>query len=181
MATTKTSTYTKTYTKPRIDVLEDHFEMFLRCAGMNDKDVEKFLHAVEHHELQAVGVYIEEENYRIAEVEFEVDWNTHVELTRISGNIFDTDLPGWKDGVAPEAYVAVSRLAKAAKAQNLKLRSWIRVSQRVRESPNDHKRVCEELGYLFGSTVNPWRNPPTERARQIEGLAEAKVISREAR
>jgi len=179
MAKTTTSTSTETYTKPRIDVISDHFELFLRCAGMSDEEVEKFLKAVERHELKAVGIYIMEGKYRIAEVEFEIDWKEHLELVHIYGDIFDTDLPGWKDGVAPEAYVAASRLVKAAKEQNIDVHSWISVSDAIRQSIKEHKRVCKELGYYFGGSVPAWKEKPRENPRQIEGLAEAKVISRQ--
>ncbi len=181
MAKANTSTFTQAYVRPRISVLDDHFELFLRCGGMNDNEVDKFLRAVERHELQAVGIYIEENNYRIAEVEFAVDWVLHEEMTRISGNMFDTDRCGWKDGTAPEAYVAVTRLVQAAKEKKQNLKSWIRVSQHVRESPNLHKQVCQELGYAYGRSASPWKVPPEEHGRSILGLEEAKVIRREVR
>lgn len=178
---TLTNSYTRTFTKPRINVVSDQFELFFRCSGMNDSEVEKFLQAIEKHELEAVGAYIVENGYRVAEVELELDWDKHEELIHLHGNLFDTDLPGWRDGVAPEAYIAVSHLSKAAKEQGLQLRTWIRVSYMIRSVPENHKRVCNTLGYSFGSTVEPWESPPTENARQIHYLQEGKVIQRTAR
>ena len=179
MAKTITSTRTETYTKPRIDVIGAHFELFIRCAGMNDKEVDKFLKSVENHELKAVGIYIQEEDCRVAEVEFEIDWEEHLEQVHIYGEMFDTDLPGWKEGVAPEAYVLVSRLVKAAKEQNIEVHSWIMVSDFIRQSEEEHKRVCAELGYCFGGKVPEWKDTPKEDSRKIEGLQEAKVTSRQ--
>lgn len=176
-----TMTSTETYTKPRIDVISDHFELFLRCGGMNDKQVDNFLQAVEQHELEAVGIYIEENNSRIAEVEFAVDWEKHDELVHIYGEIFDTDSPGFRDGVSPEAYVAVSRLVKAAKANNLKVRSWILVSENIMHNKAKHKKVCKKLGYAFGSQVPEWGGKVIEQARKVEGLEECEVISRQVR
>lgn len=175
---TTTNTNTDTYTKSRINVIEDHFELFLRCANMNDEEVEKMLCAVGKHELSAVGVYIMENEYRIAEVRFEIDWNEHLELETICGDLFDTDLPGWKDGVAPEAYVAVSRLVKFAKEQNLKIHSYISVSEFIRKNEDEHRRVCNELGYNGGS-VPDWKSTPKEQTRKIEGLPEAKIRSKQ--
>lgn len=177
--TTDTRTKTETYTKPRIDIIEDHFELFIRCSGMEDEKVKKFLLSVERHELKAVGVYIMENECRIAEVELEIDWKEHSELTRIYGDFLDTDQPGWTDGVAPEAYVAVRRLAEAAKEHNLKIGSWIRVSDEVRQNEKEHKRVCSELGYIYNGSVPKWKETPKEHAREIMGLPEAKVTRRE--
>lgn len=176
---TTTNTDTVTYTKSRINVIEDHFELFLRCGNMNDEEVEKILCAVEKHELSAVGIYIVENNYRIAEVRFEIDWDEHLELETICGNLFDTDLPGWKDGVAPEAYVAVSRLVKFAKEQKLKIRSYITVSDFIKKKEDEHKRVCDELGYNYHGNIEEWKSTPKEQTRKIEGLPEAKVRSKQ--
>ena len=112
---TKTKSYTQSFTKTRISVLDDHFEMFLRCANMSDAEVEKLLNAVEKHEIEAVGVYLQEGEYRIAEVEFNVNWEKHQTLLQLSGDLFDTDIGGWKDGVSPEAYIPVQHLVKASK------------------------------------------------------------------
>lgn len=174
----RTTTDTNIYTKARINIIQEHFELFVRCGGMNDKEVDKLLQAVEKRELEAVGIYIEENGYRIAEVEFQVDWEEHLELTHVYGDIFDADLPGWKEGVAPEAYVIVSRLAKEAKKRNLSVNSWIRVSDSIRISEKEHKRVCDELGYSFDSPPPKWRDEPHENSRSIEGLKEAKVTTR---
>lgn len=179
MVETTTNTDTQTYTKARIDVIEDHFELFLRCAGMDDDTVEKFLCSVEKQEIDEVGVFIVQESYRVAEVAFNVNWHTHMELVRLNGDIFDTELPGWDKGTSPEAYVAVGRLVKEAKRLNLDIQSWIHVTDVIRSSEEEHKRVCNELGYSFGGKVTPWKSKPLENVRQIEGLPEAKIISRQ--
>lgn len=179
MITTTTNTDTRTYTESRINVIEDHFELFIRCANMNDEKVEKFLNAVGKHELSAVGIYIVEDKYRIAEVKFEINWDEYSELETICGDLFDTDLPGWKDGVSPEAYVAVSRLVKFAKEQNLKIRSYILVSDFIRENEGEYKRVCSELGYDYGRSVENWKSIPKGQTRRIEGLPEAKISSKQ--
>ncbi len=175
---TSTSAFPNTYIRSRLDVLDDHFELFLRSSNMADSDVEKMLAAVERHELEAVGIYLEEGSYRISEVEFCIDWNKHTEMVRCFGNMFNTDIGGWKHGVAPEAYIPVQKLVKLATDRKLRVRSWIRVSGWIRANPQEHKRVCEELGYAFGSSVSPWKNPPKEKTRQISGLEEGRITAR---
>lgn len=174
----KTYTDSYSYTRTRIGVIDDHFEMFLRCSDFSDHDVELFLEAVENKELSAIGIYIEDDGYRIAEVEFEVDWDEHQRMIGTCGHYFDIDISGWKDGVSPEAYVTAQRLVTAAKKENKVVRSWIRVSPEVRRDEAKHKAICEKLGYCFESSVSPWKNPPIEQERSVNNLQEAKVIRR---
>lgn len=175
----KTQTSTKTYTTSRINVIDDHFELFLRCGGMDDGEVELFLEAVNNHELDAIGIYIMENRERVAEVEFNIDWEKHLEEIRVYGEIFDTDLPGWEDGVSVEAYVAVSRLRKAAKKRKLAIGSWMRASKDIRRSEEKHKKLCKKLGYDYYSTPPGWKKEPKENSRPIEGLPEAEVVTRQ--
>lgn len=174
----KTYTDSYSYTRTRIGVIDDHFEMFLRCSGFSDHNVELFLEAVENKELSAIGIYIVEDGYRIAEVEFEIDWDEHQQMIGTYGYSFDVDIPGWKDGVSPEAYVPAQRLVKAAKKENMVVHSWILVSPDVRRDKAKHRALCERLGYCFESSVPSWKNPPIEQKRCIDDLPEAKVTSR---
>lgn len=173
---TYTKASTSSYTHTRINVLDDHFELFLRSSDMNNADVEKLLSAVDRHELEAVGIYLQEGSFRILEVEFSVDWNKHMEFVRLSGHLFNTDIGGWKEGIAPEAYISVQKLVKLAKERNLRVRSWIRVSEHIRRSPLEHQRVCNALGY--GGSVPPWKYPPNIQNRQISGLEEGQITTR---
>lgn len=173
------NTYTNsyTYTRTRIGVIDDHFEMFLTCAEMSDSEISNILDAAKKKELSAVGIYIEKNGFRFAEVEFEIDWDEHQKMVGIYGEYF-TDQPGWKDGVAPEAYMAAQRLVKLARKEGKCVRSWIRVSPAVRSNPIRHKNLCDKLGYSFGSSVPPWEKPPIEKSRKINYLPEAKVTQR---
>lgn len=179
MAETYTKTVSKTYTRTRASVLNDHFELFLRCAEMDNEEVNNILKAVDNHELEAVGIYIIENGYRSAEVEFCIDWETHEEAVHTKGDLFDTYLPGWINGQAPEAYIAAGNLVKAAKALNTHISSWIRVSCGIRSDPVKHRKVCEKLGYSYQSSPPAWKNPPKENKRSIQGLEEASVITRD--
>lgn len=178
--TIKTYTDTKSYsyTKTRIGVIDDHFEMFLRCSNFSDHDVDLLLKAVENKELSAIGIYIEDDGYRIAEVEFEIDWDEHQRMIGTHGYYLNVDIPGWKNGVSPEAYVPARRLVELAKQEHKVVHSWICVSPDVRRDKAKHKAVCKKLGYCFGGSVPHWKNPPIEQERRINNLQEAKVTSR---
>ena len=172
------NTYSYSYTHTRIEILEFHFELFLRSAGMNDKEVEKLLDSVEKHELIAVGIYIEENGYKAAEVEISVDWDLHKEMVKTSGEHFSDDIPGWKNGVAPEAYVAVQRLVRYAKNSNKRVQSWIRVSPEVRKNPDQHKAVCDKLGYAYGRSTPKWKNEPVDTSLKVNHLEEVTITRR---
>lgn len=176
MANTYTNSYT--YTRTRIGVIDDHFELFLTCAKMSKSDIKKLLAAVDNKELSAVGIYIEDGGYRIAEVEFEIDWDKHQRMIGVYGAHFNTDLPGWDNGVSPEAYIAAQRLVEASKKMGKPVRSWICVSSSVRGNPEKHKAVCSNLGYSYGSTVPPWKDVPVAQIRNVNYLPEAKVTQR---
>lgn len=177
------NTYTNTHTfaRTRIGVIDDHFELFLTCANISEPNIEKFLKAVDDKELSAFGIYITDNNYRIAEVEFQIDWDEHQRMIGVYGVHFDTDLPGWDNGVSPEAYVAAQRLVKAAKQMGKPVRSWILVSPPVRKDPTWHKAVCDKLGYSYGSTVPAWKDEPIEQSRNVNYLPETKVTQRSVR
>ncbi len=147
----------------RDNVLRDCFELFLKCSQMPESNIEKLLKAVDNKDLSAVGFYIEDDGYRIAEVEFEIDWDEHQRMIGVYGIQFDTDLPGWDDGVSPEAYIAAQRLVKAAKQMRKPVLSWIRVSPSVRNNPATHKAVCDNLGFGYGRPEPPWKNEPIGR------------------
>lgn len=174
----QTRTRTNTYTRTRIDVIDDHLEMFLTCAEMSNSDIKGILEAAANKELSAVGIYIEKDGFRFAEVEFKIDWDEHQKMVGVYGEYIDTDQPGWKDGIAPEAYIAAQHLVKLAKELETNVRSWIMVSPAVRNNSIEHKKVCEKLGYSYGSSVSPWKNPPIEKSRKINYLPEAKITQR---
>lgn len=177
------NTYTNsyTYTRTRIGVIDDHFELFLTCAKIPKSEIKKLLKAVDNKELSAVGIYIEDNNYRIAEVEFEIDWDEHQHMIGVYGTHFNTDLPGWDNGISPEAYIAAQRLVKAAKQMGKPVCSWIKVSPSVLNNPARYKAVCNKLGYSYGSVVPPWKDEPITQCRKVNYLSEAKVTQRTIR
>lgn len=97
------------------------------------------------------------------------------------GTQFDTDLPGWDNGVSPEAYIAAQRLVDAAKQLGKIVRSWIRVSPSIYNDPARHKAVCKNLGYVYGSKARSWKGEIITQIRNVNYLPEAKVIQRTTR
>lgn len=169
-----------TYTKARIEVLEDHFQLFLKNAGMSNAQIDLMTESVLNQELEAVGIYAEDNEGRILEVEFLVDWEEHNQLVSKNGSMFNTDLPGWEDGLAPEATLAVRRLVQKARKNNWAIRSWIRVSSSIRRNPSNHKAVCDKLGYQYYGTVAGWKKNPQEMSRKVLDMEEATVTQRSA-
>ena len=145
---------------------------------MSQKEIDKMLKAAERHESCAVGIYLTDGNSQIAEVEFNADWDMHRNMIQVHGEMFGADRGGWKNGVSPEAYKAVQRLVDAAKKMNRPVHSWVRVSPAVRSEPEAHTRVCEEWGYLYGSSVPAWTGTYCEEAYNITYLEEANVAAR---
>ena len=172
----KTSTYT--YTKTRLSVIDDQFKLFFTCAGMSENVIERMLKAIEDHKLSAVGIYIEDGGFMIAEVSISIDWDEHNRIVIKTGNTMDSDIAGWKDGVAPEAYIPVQSLSKKAKAMGKSLRSWILVSEDYRRISTMHKAVCDELGYCYEAPSPSFKEKPVERNRKINGLEEMQVSSK---
>lgn len=175
---TYTKTNTNTYTYTRIGVIDTQFEIFLKCTNLPRSNRKKILKAVENKELSAFGIYIVDDNSRIAEVAVKIDWDEHQKMIGIYGTHFDTDLPGWENGAAPEAYVSAQRLVIAAKKMKKPVNSWIMVSPSVYNNPLRHKALCKELGYLYEGSPPPWRSDPVTKEYNINFLSEATVICR---
>ena len=180
MEKTYTTTLTKTYTRTRTSVIDDHFELFLRCAEIDDDRVERILESVHNRELEAFGIYIVVDGYRYAEIEFSIDWYRHDGIVQAKGDFLDTYLPGWKNGQAPEAYIAAGNLVKAAQEMSVNIQSWICVTDEVRSDPEKHRSICKKLGYCYNRSPPSWKNPPKENRRIIQGLEEASVTARES-
>lgn len=183
MPRTNTNTFTNTYTKPRAEVVRDQFELFLRYTGMQPAKRDRLLASIARGDLAALGAYLESDGYRIAEVELEVDWELHAQLTRAEGEMFDADQPGWEENAAPEVNQYARQLSRIAKQKSLHVRHWIRVTREISSNPTKHRALCEKLGYSFGSTVPPWQGdaPPQEREIAVLDLPETRIHERQAR
>ena len=169
-----------TYTKARIEVLEDHFQLFLKNGGMSNTEIDRMTEAVLEQELEAVGIYAKDKDGRVLEVEFLVDWEEHNKIVSKNGSMFNTDLPGWEDGLAPEATMAVRRLVQKARKNKWVISSWIRVASSIRSKPEKHKDVCDKLGYQYGGKVTDWKKEPKIMSRKVLDMEEATVTQRSA-
>lgn len=176
-----TTTHTFTYTKPRAEVVRDQFELFLRYTGMAEAHRETLLASIDRGELAAIGAYLENDGFRFMEVEVEVDWELHAQLKKAEGDLFDTDLPGWEEGGAPEINQYARQLSRIAKQLGLNVRHWIMVNAEIRSNAARHRALCDQLGYSFGSTVAPWKGgSPKERQVSVLDLPETKIHERQA-
>lgn len=169
---------TKVVTSSRIDVLGINFALFLASANVSDEKIRKLKSAVSNKEIEAVGVYIAEDGYRICEVEYNVDWDKHQEMCKVNGSLFDLNRPGYVNGACPEARQAVEWLVDEAKKLKRPISTWIRVTNKVRQDPSKHKEVCDRLGYCFGRSVPNWKNGYEEQSWNVMHLEETNVIVR---
>lgn len=180
MVMIKVYTETNVYTKTRLEVVSDQFELFLTYTGMRRLDREKLLAAIARGELAAIGAFLERDGFRYVEVEVEVDWELHAMLKRADGDAFNTDLPGWEENASPEVHQYARRLSHIAREEGLKVRHWIRVSREILLDPERHKELCDSLGYSFGSGVPPWpMGDPKEREVSVLDLPEIRLYERQ--
>jgi len=176
-----TYTRTHTYTKLRTEVVRDQFELFLRYTGMKEERREGLLEDIARFEVEAVAAYLVRNDFRLVEVELEVDWDLHALLRRAEGDLFDTDLPGWENGGAPEVDQYARQMGRISKRFSLPIRHWIQVTGAVRSDPQRHRALCEELGFRFRSGVESW--PAGKRADRrvpVQDASEMTIHRREA-
>lgn len=164
----------------RIDVLGINFSIFLATAKMDDSSINRMKTAVYNKEVEAVGIFLEEGGYKIAEVEYNIDWNKHEEMCTASGSMFDINEKGYVNGVCPEVRFTVSALVDEAEQRGLPIRSWIRVTRQVRENPLKHKEVCDKLGYCYGKSAPGWKNGYNENTWNVYKLEETNVVYRKS-
>lgn len=157
-ARTLTRTHTGTYTRLRLDVIQDQFDLMLRYASVDKERRGKILSRISEQKVQEIGLYIVDEGYLFAQVSLAVDWDMHTNIVNVLGPDFDINRPGWEEGVCPEVDVAAHRIANVAKDMEKRLRIWIRFTDAVRSNPAEHKALCDELGFDYKSGIPSWRD-----------------------
>lgn len=177
----RTKTRTQIITASRLDVLGINFSVFLSRAGMDDIAISRMRTAVSNREIEAVGIYLESGGYKIAEVEYNIDWEKHEERCTASGTIFNLNEKGYVNGVCPEIRFTVDTLVDKAKKQMLPIKSWIRVTSQVRENPAKHKDVCDRLGFCYGKYAPGWNNGYNENTWNVMNLEETNVVLRQSK
>lgn len=177
-----TKTHTYTYAKTRLEFINDQFELFFRYAGLNEDKINKLLSAIKHHYIKSFGIYVIEDNCRIAEVSIEIDWEKHNQIVKMRGDKIEKNISISKynenNKAAPEAYVAVKNLVAFAKDNNLPFSSWIIIDDKFYDSPTEYKKICDDLGYGGDGKVPEWKAIPITIDRKIEDLEETTIIKK---
>lgn len=181
MGSVQAKTTTRVFTKTRIAVVEDQFNLMLRYSSMDGSRRERILNRISQKKVDGLGLYIEDEGFMLAEVSLVVDWNTHENLVNAVGSLFDTSLPGWEDNVCPEVWVAANRIANEAKDLGKRLRTWIRFSSSVYSNLEELKAMCEELGFSYGGKMPGWKAGYVESGGKCPDLSELSAIIRGAK
>lgn len=181
MTSVLTKTLTRAFTKPRIAVVEDQFDLMLRYSSMEKSQRQKILKRISERKVEGLGLYIEDEGYMLAEVSLVVDWGKHENFVRATGSLFETDRPGWEDGICPEVGVAANRIANEAKEQGKRIRVWIRFADDVRRNPSEHREMCDELGFKYEGSMPGWKNGYVEAGGKCPDLPELSAFLKGAK
>ena len=165
-----------THTYTRLDALKMHAARFLELAGVDASLANKLADAIEHRELDAVGVMgTDTSNRLVVEQEFEIDWGEH---DRIMGTapVVDASQPGWESHLAAEVRLACERFRKVVERLDLRVRTWVRFAKRITSNPAEYERKLSQLGY--GGKKPQWKGAYNEFRMEVTGLGEATIVMR---
>jgi hypothetical protein len=104
-----TFTYTNAYT--RAEAVVDQVSVLFTKAGIDAGHTTKVCHGVANRWLEAVGVYLMRDNYRVYEISARICWAGDSDNAQLE---FSTDLPGWDEKASPEIAVLGRRFAAIA-------------------------------------------------------------------
>jgi len=162
-----TYTFTSAYT--RAQAVVDQVDVLFREAGVDATNRAKICHGVRNRWFSAVGIYLAKTSGRVYEVEAKINWRDHSDVAALE---FSSDLPGWELTGSPEALILGRRFASTATSNGLDVRHWGRVTSEIRLNPSEHRRVCEETGLSFGSSVPSWSGTPRTTNISLQDLSE---------
>ena len=171
------SPYTYTYTYTRAEALVDQIDALFREAGIAEDRRDLVCKGVSEHWLDAVGLYLEQDDKRVYEIEASINWQAHTENPELS---FSTDLPGWEEKGSPEAVILGKRFAATAAAQGLRPRYWVRFAKPILGDPARHEDLCGKVGVNFGGHVPGWKQTPTTQSLPLQDLREVDLSVRSA-
>lgn len=171
------STYTYSYAYTRSQALVDQVGALFGAAGIGQDSIDKVRHGVNQKWLDAIGLYLTRDGMRVHEVEARINWSAHAGTASLD---FSIDLPGWDGTVSPEAAIVGARFAARAGAEGLTPSYWVRFTSAVRRDPDLHRRLCPQVGVVFGSSVAGWAKTPTEKALKLQDLGEVGLAERSA-
>jgi hypothetical protein len=171
-------TYTHTWTKTRLEAIQDQVHKLLLYAGIPGNHIETVLKGVEAQDFCAVAVYGKDaDGLRIVEVVLTMDWSAHQKLTLVVPNIIG-DLPGWQEDEAPEVRVAGYRFAEVVKKLELSTWFWARFTPAIKSDPPLYESMCQQYG--FTGKAPKWRDNPEMREDALIELPELTVEIRKA-
>lgn len=162
------------YVKARADVVYRHLEVLLSCSRIAKSDFKTLFEAVERKELYYAGVYLENNDRRIAEVEIAVNWYEHHLAIVNEGAYFYINHPDWQDGASPEIYAITSRLLKTATRMGKPIYAWFSTLKKPARGREKHERTF----YYCEKRVPPWATAPLERQYPIDRLQEITITTR---
>lgn len=169
------SLYTYAHAYTRAQALVDQVAILFNEAGINNTVAAKICHGVENHWLQAVAVYLARNGKRVYEAEIHISWEAHSDQASYD---FSTDLPGWEGNGSPEAVILGRRFAQIAKDQELQPTYWVLFTPEVRSDPALYRRLCGEVGVIFGSSVEQWAASPQTHSLSLQDLREVGISER---
>lgn len=165
-----------TYTYTRTGVLVDQVDLFLKAAGITDHARKRVVDAISERWLDEVGVFIEDSGQRVLEGALQISWSAHSDH---AGLTISTDLPGWKDGAAPELTVLAKRLREYAAKKSLLVNFWVVFTKQIRDDPDLYPIRRNKVG--VNGPPPPWKKDPKEQRLPLQDLPEAHVVLRDAR
>jgi hypothetical protein len=171
------STYTYTYTYTRAEALVDQIDALFREAGIAADRRGLVCNGVSKHWLEAVGLYLEQNDKMVYEIEASINWQAHTEQPELS---FSTNLPGWEDKGSPEAVILGKRFAATSADQKLHPRYWVRFAKPILDDPARHKDLCGKVGVSFEGHVPGWKQTPTTQSLPLQDLREIGLSVRSA-
>lgn len=169
------SAYTYTHAYTRAQAVIDQVSVLFGEVGINETSTAKVCRGVENKWLEAVGLFLERNDRRVYEMEAKISWSTQSDLAELE---FSTDLPGWENNGSPEVIILGSRFAAIAEKEGLNSRYWVRFTAAIRSNPQEHRRLCPEVGVVFGGSVPDWADTPRAHSMPLQDLREISLSVR---
>lgn len=160
--------------KPRIDIIRQLLEELLGFSKISNDDFRILLGAIEREELQAVGVYLEDHDHRIAEIKIAIDWDEYHQALATQGPYLCANKPDWERGLPSEICTLKKRFLDIAVNTGKPIYAWF--SSLKQQSGGRNMR--EKIVYYFDKKVPTWAVALNERQVAISELKEITVTMR---
>lgn len=157
-----------------MDVIRSLLAELLGYSRITNDDIKILFGAAERKELYAVGVYLENRDYRIAEIEITIDWNEYHRIQATQGPFLYVNQPDWERGVPSEICTIKKRLLDIAVNAGKPLYAWFSSLKHQFDGRNRREKIV----YYFEKKVPAWAGTPNESQVYINGLQEITVTMR---